>query len=186
MKQGWRKRNRLHMGINLILSYMAVIALLWLSLHGVIRFDVHKSSVHRLSEGTITLLQEWGEPLEITILFQPEHPLYEDIVALMAEYTLHASSLKITWIDPLKDRAATEKVAARYQLDQAQVIIVDQGQAYRVIHATEMMEIESIPGEEHYRILTFLGEQTISSTLREFKEGFARLSISLRDMGNID
>ena len=171
MKQGWRKRNRLHMGINLILSYMAVIALLWLSLHGVFRFDVHKSSVHRLSEGTITLLQEWSEPLEITILFQPEHPLYEDIVALMAEYTLHASQLKISWIDPLKDRAATEKVAARYQLDQAQVIIVDQGQAYRVIHATEMMEIESIPGEEHYRILTFLGEQTISSTLRELKEG---------------
>ena len=171
MKQGWRQRNRLHMGINLILSYLAVLVLLWLSLHGVFRFDVHESSVHRLSEGTITLLQEWSDPLEITILFQSEHPLYEDIVALMAEYALYASPLKITWIDPLKDRAATEKVAARYQLDQAQVIIVDQGQAYRVIQAADMMEVESITGEEHYRILTFLGEQKISSALRELSEG---------------
>lgn len=158
------------MGINLFLSYLTVIGILWLLLQGSFRCDLHKSSVHRLSDGTITLLQEFSEPIEITILFQSEHPLYEDIVALMAEYSFYGPQIKTTWIDPLKNRAETERVAARYQLDHAQVIVVDQGESYRVIHAADMMEVESIPGKEHYRILTFLGEQKISSALRDLNE----------------
>ena len=77
--------------------------------------------------------------------------------------------VKINWVDPVKDRSETEALD-KYSLNSAQVLIIDDGQRYRVINASEMISVEKIEGTNDYRMIGFLGERLISNSILELIE----------------
>ncbi|RZO87687.1 MAG: hypothetical protein EVA58_02055 [Kiritimatiellaceae bacterium] len=169
-RRGWRKWQRLHVGVNVLLAYLLLLLVFMLSTRLILRSDWSEFSFYALSDRTVSLLDELDQVVEITVLFQEEHRLYEDIEQLLKEYQAASSLVRVTWLDPVLDRGQTEAIALQFSVREAQVLILDNGVEHRIIRATDMMDVEPVEGTERFRITGFRGEQMISQALLELKE----------------
>ncbi len=169
-RRGWRKWQRFHVGINILLAYLLLLAVFMLSIRFIVRSDWSARSFYALSDRTTALLDELDQVVEITVLFQEEHRLYEDIQQLLKEYEAASSLVRVRWIDPVLDRGQTEALALQFSIQEAQVLILDNGAEHRVIRATQMMDVEPVEGTDRFQLIGFRGEQMISQALLELKE----------------
>ena len=165
-----KKFLNIKMLINLILSLVLLIILFFYANTFIFRIDLNNNSLYDLSPRTLSVLNQIHQPILITVLFQDEHSIYEDLRNLLHEYQIETRMVKINWVDPIKDRSETEALADKYSLNSAQVLIIDDGQRYRVINASEMISVEKIEGTNDYRMIGFLGERLISNSILELIE----------------
>jgi len=165
-----KKFLNIKMLINLILSLVLLIILFIYANTFIFRIDLNNNSLYDLSPRTLSVLNQIHEPILITVLFQDEHSLYEDLRNLLHEYQIATRMVKINWVDPVKDRSETEALADKYSLNNAQVLIIDDGQRYRVINASEIISVKKIEGTADYRMIGFLGERLISNSILELIE----------------
>ena len=107
MRKGWKKWHQLHGVVNIGLALILLLLLLALSTRLVIRVDLNKKSLYSLSPRSYALLDQLERPIELTVLFQEEHILFEDLNNLLQEYQSSSQMIRINWIDPVKDRAET-------------------------------------------------------------------------------
>jgi ABC-type uncharacterized transport system involved in gliding motility auxiliary subunit len=171
MKKGWKKWHQLHGVVNIGLALVLLLVLFVLSTRVVLRIDLNKSSLYALSPRSIALLDQLDKPIELTVLFQDEHMLFEDLNSLLQEYQSVSQLIRINWVDPVKDRAETEALAVAYALREAQVLVVDDGVQQRIIRAAQMMDVEPVEGADRYQLVGFRGEQMISNAIMELMEG---------------
>ena len=136
-----------------------------------LRVDLNKKSLSALSPRSHALLDQLERPIELTVLFQEEHILFDDLHNLLQEYQSSSQMIRINWVDPVKDRAETESLAVTYALLEAQVLVLDDGERQRIIEAAEMMDVEPVDGADRYRLVGFRGEQMISNALIELIQG---------------
>ena len=165
-----KKFLNIKMLINLVLSFVLLIILFFYANTFIFRIDLNNNSLYDLSPRTLSVLNQIHQPILITVLFQDEHSIYEDLRNLLHEYQIETRMVKINWVDPIKDRSETEALADKYSLNSAQVLIIDDGQRYRVINASEIISVEKIEGTNDYRMIGFLGERLISNSILELIE----------------
>ena len=171
MRKGWKKWHQLHGVLNIGLALVLLLVLFVLSTRIVWRVDLNKSSLYALSPRSIALLNQLERPIELTVLFQDEHMLFEDLNSLLQEYQSASQMIRINWVDPVKDRAETEALAVAYALREAQVLVLDDGDQQRIIRAAQMMDVEPVEGVDRYQLVGFRGEQMISNAMMELMEG---------------
>tara|TARA_X000000368_G_scaffold418549_1_gene418673 strand:- start:2349 stop:3800 length:1452 start_codon:yes stop_codon:yes gene_type:complete len=171
MRKGWKKWHQLHGMVNIGLAFILLLLLLVLSTRVVLRVDLNKASLYALSPRSHALLDQLERPIDLTVLFQEEHTLFEDLNNLLQEYQSASQMIRINWVDPVKDPAKTEFLAVAYELREAQVLVLDDGEQQRFIRAAEMMDVEPVDGADRYRMVGFRGEQMISTAITELIEG---------------
>ncbi len=170
MRSAKHQLNRLNAVVGLFLAYVLVLMLGYLAMRYRLRANLSGAAFFPLSEKTLGLLGTLDRPVRVTVLFQDEHGLYSYMENLLEEYRYHSRNILVEWVDPVRDRAKTEFLASRYGLTEVQVVILDDGERFRVVPASLMMDMEAVPGSDEIRMAGFRGELAISSALLELKQ----------------
>lgn len=173
-----RARRRLHLlaGLNssaaIVLMLILVIMVNYLSSRNYVRHDLSRERFYALSEKTRALLASLDDRVRITVFIQPGHEIYlhayDDLVQLLREYEYASDNrIVVERIDPDRNLARAEALMTRLNLPGPNVVVLEQGERHKIIHAEQLMEMDYQPllrgGSP--RKLTFRGETAISSAL---------------------
>jgi ABC-type uncharacterized transport system involved in gliding motility auxiliary subunit len=166
MSQPRRYRLRTFLSSGAALSLALLIALMvnYLSFRHYHREDLSRARRYTLSSKTEGLLESLSAPVDITVFFQPEQLLYEDIHNLLREYQFQSSRLNIQWVDPDRDLALAEELVKKYQVAEANVVVFSCEGRNKYVRADEIAETSAAAGLE--RIKAFRGEQAFSSAIQ--------------------
>jgi ABC-type uncharacterized transport system involved in gliding motility auxiliary subunit len=151
-------------GAALMLALAVTLMVNYLSFRHYFRADCSRTQLYKLSSKTISLLESLEKPVEATVFFQPGNVLYEDIHNLLREYRFHSSRLNIQWVDPDRDIAQTEELAAKYQVTDPNVVVFNCEGRSKYVRADEIANIDGSSGID--RITAFKGEQAFSSAIQ--------------------
>lgn len=162
------RRHRFWIGLNtgtaLILAAAIVLMINYLSYRHYSRTDWSRTQRYTLSPKTVSLLESLRKPVNITVFFQPGNVLYEDIHNLLREYQFHCKMLNIQWVDPDRDIAMTEEMAAKYEVTEPNVVVFECDGRTEYERTDEIARIDASSGVE--RIIAFRGEQSFSSAIQ--------------------
>ncbi len=152
------------------------------------RWDVSRSRFYRLSDKTLQVLASITGDVNAVVFFQPGHELYEDVRNLLKEYQYHCPLLNIEWVDPDRDLARTEALAAQYPVSSANVVVFDFGGRTRYVRDADMVEMDLSPVRwgEAPRMAAFKGEQQFSSALQSITQGRRPIVYFLQGHGERD
>ncbi|MEE9369206.1 MAG: GldG family protein [Pontiella sp.] len=154
-----------------LLALVLVLMIGFVSMRNPIRINLSERSYYQLSEKTLNLLGELEHQVDVTVFFQEEHKLYQDIENLMEEYQYHSRNIHVEWIDPTRDRARTEKLANQYGLTEAQVVVFDIGGRSKVVRQADVAELKMEKRATVPTITAFKGEQAFSSAIHSLIQG---------------
>jgi len=156
---------RLNTGAALLFATVIVLMLNYLSYRHYHRVDRSAKQFYSLSSKTTGLLDTLEKPVEVTVFFQSENVLYEDIHNLLREYQFHTDQLNIQWVDPDRDIAQTEELAAKYDVKEYNVVVFDCENRTTYKRVDEIAQLNTSSGEA--KITAFKGEQAFSSAILE-------------------
>lgn len=154
-----------------LLALVLVEMIGFVGLRNPVRVNFSERNYYKLSDKTLNLLNELENQITITVFFQEEHKLYQDIENLIEEYQYHSRNLHVEWVDPARDRARTEKLANQYALTEAQVVVFDIGDRSKVVHQSDIAEMVMEQGRDEPTITAFKGEQAFSSAIHGLMQG---------------
>lgn len=150
----------------IVLALVVVLLVNFLALRNPVRGNWSGRTYYELSDKTINLLAEMDQRIDVTVFFQEEHKLYHDIENLLEEYQFYSRNIHIEWIDPTRDMARTEKLAAKYGLTEAQVMVFDIGDKSKVVQQADLADFQMVQGRKEPVMTAFKGEQAISSAIQ--------------------
>jgi ABC-type uncharacterized transport system involved in gliding motility auxiliary subunit len=151
-------------GAGLLLAAAVTLMVNYLSFRHYHREDLSAAQLYNLSTKTTGLLQSLETPVDITVFFQPGNVLYEDIHHLLREYQFRSGLLNIQWVDPDRDIALTEELAAKYDVTEPNVVVFESAGRSKYVRADEIAIIDASSGIE--KITAFNGEQAFSSAIQ--------------------
>jgi len=154
-----------------LLAFVLVQMVNFIALSNAQRWDWSGRQYYALSEKTASLLAELEQRVEVTVFFQEEHTLYADIENLLEEYQYQSRNIHVEWVDPARDLARTEKLAEKYGLTEAQVIVFDLDGKSKVVREAELADYQRIKGQRMPVISAFKGEQAFSSAIQGLVQG---------------
>ncbi len=163
--------NNVNSFASVLLAFVLMQMIGWVAMRNPVRTNLSGRTYYELSEKTLRLLDELDRDVHLTVFFQEEHALYHDIENLLEEYQYHSRNIRVDWVDPARDRARTEKLASKYGLTEAQVIVADIDGQYKVIKQTEMAEMVREKRRKEPTITAFKGEQALSSAIYGLIQG---------------
>ena len=165
------------MGYKLKSLLAALLALVLVLLIGIatlrnrVRFDLSDRNYYKLSEKTLHLLERLDQEIQVTVFFQQEHQLYDYVENLLEEYQYRYRPLSIEWVDPLRDPSRAEKLANKYGVTPAQVVVFEVGGRSKVLQKSDLAEMQTFPGRTEPVMTAFKGEQAFSSAIQALYEG---------------
>lgn len=163
---------KLNVASAVVLAIIALLMINYIALRNPIRSDWSKNNYYEVSEKTRLLLENLDQPVRAVVFFQHEHELYEDIRNLFAEYQyLSGGQLEVEWVDPLRDVARAEKLARKYNLTEAQVVVFEANGRNKVVRQVELSEFKMIKGYREPVLSGFKGEQAFSSAIQGLMQG---------------
>lgn len=174
LKDSWRIKglfSGLNLGAMLVLAFVLVGMINYIALRNPLRQDWSGRQYYSLSEKTKSLLDEVDQRVDVIVFFQQEHGLYDDIENLLEEYMYASKFIHVEWVDPARDLARTEKLAAKYDLTEAQVVVFDIGGRSKHVRQTEIAEYKLVEGRKEPVISGFKGEQAFSSAIQGLAQG---------------
>jgi ABC-type uncharacterized transport system involved in gliding motility auxiliary subunit len=158
--------SNLNVAAAIVLSLVLVLMVNFLSLRNPVRMNWSGRAYYELSEKTLTLLDELEHRIDVTVFFQEEHKLYHDIENLIEEYQYHSRNIRVEWVDPARDLARTEKLASKYELTEAQVVVFDIGGKSKVVRQSDLADYQMVEGRKEPVMTAFKGEQAFSSAIQ--------------------
>jgi ABC-type uncharacterized transport system involved in gliding motility auxiliary subunit len=161
----------LNLAAGVLLAFVLVQMVNFIALNNTQRWDWSGRQYYALSEKTTNLLAELEQRVEVTIVFQQEHALYTDIENLLEEYQYQSRNIHVEWVDPARDLARTEKLAGKYGLTEAQVVVFDINGKSKVVRESELADYKMIKGRRMPTISAFKGEQAFSSAIQGLVQG---------------
>ena len=163
---------RLNRFAQVLLAILFIAGLNWLSFSHYTRMDI--TGAYSLSAESVVRLRQLrasGAEVEIfwtfsagsTVKGEPE--LVARLRPLLEEYELNGRQgnerrIKVTHVDTLRDRAATDELARRFRIKDPRAVIVASGSKSRVITPAELMVADSSGA-----ISAFKAEQVITSAI---------------------
>ena len=162
---------RLFASLNLLVVLFLLGALFimvnWVASRRYARWDVTQQQLSALSDKTVQTLHSLKEPVSVVVLFQPTHRLYEMIKDELNEYARRSSLIRVEYVDPEQDAARTQQLAQQFQLDAANLVIVQSGTHHKQLSETAFAEYDyrtmGLGGEP--RVKAFKGEEALTAAL---------------------
>ena len=154
-----------------LLAFVLVLMIGFVAMRNPIRINLSDRTFYQLSEKTLNLLDDLENQVHITVFFQEEHKLYQDIENLLEEYQYHSRNISVEWVDPARDLARMEKLVNKYGLTEAQVVVFDIGGKFSVKKQADIAKLALIKGMKEPTITAFRGEQAFSSAIYGLMQG---------------
>lgn len=154
----------LNTGAALLLAAGVVLMINYLSYRHYYRIDLSSTQRYALSPKTTALLESLDKPVNITVFFQPGNVLYEDIHNLLREYQLYSKQLNIQWVNPDRDPARIEEIAAKYNITELNVVVFEHNGRSDYVRRDDIAQIDESSGVD--KIVSFRGEQAFSSAIQ--------------------
>jgi len=154
-----------------LLAFVLVLMVNYLALSNPFRWDWSGRQYYALSEKTLNLLDSFDQRIDVTVFFQEEHKLYPEIENLLEEYQYRSRNIHVEWVDPTRDLARTEKLAEKYGLTEAQVVVFDLGGKSKVVRQADLANSQIVRGRKEPVISAFKGEQAFSSAIQGLLQG---------------
>jgi ABC-type uncharacterized transport system involved in gliding motility auxiliary subunit len=154
-----------------LLAFVLVQLVNYIALSNAQRWDWSARQYYALSEKTTNLLSELEHRVEIIVFFQEEHLLYSDIENLLEEYQYESRNIHVEWVDPARDLARTEKLAKKYGLTEAQVVVFDIGGKSKVVKEADLAGYRMVKRRREPVMSAFKGEQAFSSAIQGLVQG---------------
>ena len=162
------RRHRLWIGLStstaLLLALAVTLMVNYLSFRHYYRVDWSRTQLYTLSPKTIGLLDAMDKPVDVTLTFQTDNVLYDDLANLLREYQFHGPLLNIHRVDPDRDLAKAEELKSKYAELEPNVIIFDCEGRLKYVREDDLATINASSGIK--RITAFKGEQAISSAIQ--------------------
>ena len=148
-----------------------------------VRWDVSSLRYFTLSEKTLNMLGELDGEISIVTVFDRESTLSDDIKRLLDEYVYAASRLdgltvRIEHVDPDRHLARTRELADRYDLTEANLLVVEVNERWKVLPGEALVDYDRVIDDSRLQdgILWvkqerqgFRGEQMISSAIHSLQ-----------------
>lgn len=166
-------RRKMLMGLNawagVLLAFILLLMVNYFAHRHGFRFSIQSDRSNLLSPATVDILADIDKEVDIIVFFRPSSELYSRIKLMLREYEFASENIRLAFIDPDRDLARAEGLGRRYEVSDANVVVVACGQKKQIIRENELAEYEYAPGSdgETRRILSFLGEQAFSSAIYE-------------------
>ncbi|VGO20134.1 GldG family protein [Pontiella sulfatireligans] len=154
-----------------LLAFVLVQLVNFIALTNPLRGNWSGHSYYELSDKTLQMLDELEYDVDITVFFQEEHALYHDIENLLEEYQYNNRNIHVEWVDPARDRARTEKLANKYGLTEAQVVVFDIDGTSKVVRQADIADSQIVNGRKEPVLTAFKGEQAFSSAILSLMQG---------------
>ena len=189
--RAWGKRKfaiSLNTLVALGLAALLVIMVNYLSYRHNFRMDWSRSRFYSLSDKTLSLLSGLTNRIDAIVFFQPGQNAYEDVHNLLSEYEYASPLMHVEWVDPDRDLARTEELMRKYQVEQANVVVFDNGGRSKYVAARDIAEYDYSPvqlGQPPERI-AFKGEQAFSSAIQSITESRRPVVYFLQGHGERD
>jgi len=148
-----------------------VLLVNYIALRDPIRIDWSGRQYYSLSDKTTNLLDGIDQRVDITVFFQEEHKLYLDIENLLEEYQYRSRNIHVKWVDPARDLAQTEKLAEKYGLTEAQVVVFDINGKSKVVRQADLSDFKRVKNYREPVMSAFKGEQAFSSAIQGLLQG---------------
>lgn len=158
--------SNLNIVMALVLAFVLVQMINFIALRNPVRVDWSDSKYYALSDKTQGLLQQVDEPLEVVAICQNEFVLYDDIKSLLEEYQYLSRHMDVKWVDPVRDRSQAEKLATKYGLVQAPVIVFVYKGRHKAVALDDFAEYTSVKNRKDPVLSAFKGEQAFSSAIQ--------------------
>lgn len=131
------------------------------------RVDLTRAKIAALSQKTTSTVSQLQEPVRIIVFYQPAQRLYELVRDMLTEYERLSRKLTIEYVDPDRDRARAEQLATQFDIDRANLIVVESGQQHKYLSDTELAEYDynSMAMGGQPSVKTFKGEEAITSAI---------------------
>jgi hypothetical protein len=114
----------------------------------------------RLSDRTLALLREPGDPVRVFALMRPGNPAYERTKGLLREFAASGPRVAAEMLHPDADIARAEELSRLYRLADEECLVVACGDAFRVVPAAALWEPEGDGGA-----MAFRGEALLTEAL---------------------
>ena len=182
------RRHRFWIGLNtgtaLLLAGAIGLMVNYLSCRHYTRADLSRTQRYALSDKTISLLESLDQPVNITVFFQSDNVLYNDIHELLREYEFHCKNLNIQWVDPLRDPSRVEEIAEKYKITELNVVVFETAGRTDYVRQNDIALIDESSGVQ--RIISFRGEQMFSSAIQEVTQNQTPVAYFLTGHGERD
>jgi len=166
---------RILSNLNLVAGVLLALVLVqlanFIALNNSQRWDWSGRQYYALSEKTANLLAELEHSVEVTVFFQEEHKLYSDVENLLEEYQYQSRNIHVEWVDPARDLAQTEKLAKKYGLTEAQVVVFDIAGKSKVVREADLADYQMVKKRRKPVLSAFKGEQAFSSAIQGLVQG---------------
>lgn len=156
-----------HAGFSLLLALLVAVMLNYISMRHYTRRDISRDAYYALSGKTHSILRGVTNRLDVIVFFQPGQDGYPDIKNLLQEYEYACSNLRIQWLDPDRDLPLTGELAARYGVQEPNVVVFDNQGRSMSVSAEAIADYDFTPrmrGLAPVRT-AFRGEQAFSSAI---------------------
>ena len=163
--------SNLNMVAALLLAFVLLQLVNFIALRNPQRWDWSGRQYYALSEKTTNLLDSLEQRVEVTVLFQEEHPLCADVENLLEEYQYRSRNIHVEWVDPARDLARTEKLAKKYRLTEAQVVVFDIDGKSKVVEEADLANHQMVKNRKEPVLSAFKGEQAFSSAIQGLVQG---------------
>lgn len=157
-----------NVAISILLLAALVFMLNFISFRHYWRWDLSRSRFYNLSEKSKSLLSGLAHPVDVVVFYQPGQTVFEDVENLLKEYEYSSKMVRVLWVDPDRDLARAERLAHKYQVDQANVIVVESEGRSKQVKVTELYDYDRTPMRrgEGPAPVAFKGEQVFSSAIQ--------------------
>lgn len=185
-------RRRLLFGLNtglaLLLALVLVGMINYLAHRHYWRHDMSRTRFYSLSDKTRSLLDSVTSRVEVVVFFQPDNPVYEDVVNLLKEYQFANENIRVERVDPNRDLGRAEALVRQYDVDQLNVVVFSSAGRTKFVDAESLTEIDysAIAAGGPPRLAAFRGEQVFSSAIQSILQGQPPVVYFIRGHGERD
>lgn len=167
-------RRKLRYGGNATAAVLAFVGLFFLT--NVIaerrfkRFDWTGSKIYSLSDKTIKTLQGLKSDVEVTVLIQPAHELYDEVRETLNNYRAKSPHLKVEFLDPGKEPARVDQILKTFGIDprgDSTAVVFSSGERHKHVPVTDLVEYDMSQASmgEAPSIKAFKGELAFTSAI---------------------
>jgi ABC-type uncharacterized transport system involved in gliding motility auxiliary subunit len=172
-----QRTRRLAAGLNVLLATALAVVLLvmlnYLAYRHYWRWDISQRDYYTLSPKTQSLVGSLPGPVEVVMFCRNNHPLYEDMKALMAELRYEADqhdpvTLSVTLVDPDRDLAQVRELKQRFDVGDVDTVLVAYEDRVKYVEASQMLDYQvhlTDKGPEK-KLTGFRGEEMVASAIQ--------------------
>ncbi len=156
------------LGAGLILATVLVVMLNYLAMRHYQRFDWTSSQLYTLSDKSLKVLDQVTEDIDIAVLLSPGSRHYDAVQELLARYqAAQPEHLRVRDVDAARNRLEAQRLMEEFQIERAEVIVLQQGEDRRVIDQLDLAEYDysGMQLGQGPELTSFKGEQVITSAI---------------------